>query len=79
MERLSLWQWALLHASAAFITMAILWAIIRPSHHDHGWDSFTWLVHYSVGYVILYTGGSTLGRYLRVRRRRRHGSTRPSW
>ena len=68
-RRATLWQWAVLQAFAAFLAMAVLWAI---EVHDNPSppSGLRWWWAYGVGCIICYTSITTLARYLRTRRRR---------
>ena len=73
LDRLSLWQWAVLNAFTSLLAIAIVAVIIQLTHH-HTWGGIRWWVEYGVSYAIFFATWSTLFRYLRMRRRQKRGS-----
>ena len=72
LDRLSLWQWAVLNAFTSLLVIAIVATIIQLTHH-HPWGGIRWWVEYGVSYAIFFAGWSTLLRHLRMRRRQERG------
>jgi hypothetical protein len=72
LDRLSLWQWAVLNAFTSLLAIAIVATIIQLTHHA-SWGGIGWWVVYGVSYAIFFAGWSTLLRHLRMRRRRERG------
>jgi hypothetical protein len=70
LDRLPLWQWAILNAFTSLLAIAIVAVIIQLTHHQP-WGGIRWWVEYGVSYAIFFAGWSTLLRHLRMRRRER--------
>jgi hypothetical protein len=68
LERLSIWQYAVLCFCSAILVVAIVATIIQLTHH-HAWGGTRWWVEYGVSYAIVYTGIATWARAVRMRRR----------
>jgi hypothetical protein len=76
LDRLSLWQWAVLNAFTLLLAITIVAVIIQLTQH-HPWGGTRWWVVYGVSYAIFFAGWSTLFRHMRMRRHRDRGSAVP--
>ena len=72
LERLPVWQDAMLRGCIAVVSVAIVGAIAQLTIHH---INVRWLAGYGVFYTVFYTSSQMLRRHWRARRRREQART----